>query len=104
MIRQIPLASPWDLSTAGALTASLSVAANTNYISFAENVQNAPASWTLYYGEKGSTTIYKRDISGYSLAATPEVAIVPVPNDPIYGVYAVDDGDVFSPSTVLELY
>lgn len=97
VIREFALASPWDLSTVGALTLSVGLAANTNYISFAENLQNGAATRTLYYGEKGSTTIYKRDVSGYNLATVgAEVAIVPVPNDPIYGVYAADDGDVFS--------
>jgi hypothetical protein len=100
VIKELALASPWDLSTVGALTMSLGVAANTNYISFAEQLQNSPSTDTLYYGEKGSTTIYKRDISGYNLVTVgAEVAIVPVPNDPIYGVYAADDGDnlLFTP-------
>jgi hypothetical protein len=97
-IKQFALTAAWDLSTlTGVVTTQINLVNPADYISFAENLQNSAATKTMYYGLKGSTTIYKRDVSGYSLAtAGAEVAIVPVPNDPIYGVYAADDGDALS--------
>lgn len=100
VLKEHALSTPWDISTVNT-TATSSVASasnNLNYISYDSDLQELSSGRNLYYGAKGATTLIRRN-SPIPFQLSPpgaETVITPVPNDPIYGVYVVQDGSLSS--------